>query len=137
MSKNLLTQRYSPSATRWKCFYRLEYRFRLRALMPIWSCCLVKVLVTRAKFLQPSGYCTEINFAFTFYTFVFFLFCFGFLFVYFFVLFLFCFVLFFAYTGLSVSSNRKVPELDNINRSSAQLSNITQSEVMHNVYQLP
>ena len=35
---------------------------------PAWPCLIIKVLATQTKFLEPSGYCTVINYDFTFHT---------------------------------------------------------------------
>ena len=48
------------------CFYGLEHSPRIHGFRLTWPWLIVKVLVTQAKFLEPSGYNTVINCAFTF-----------------------------------------------------------------------
>ena len=57
---------YSSSATLWSCFYGLEHGLRIYSFRPIWTCLIIEVLATWVKFLEPSGYCTVTNCAFTF-----------------------------------------------------------------------
>ena len=55
---------FSLSATHQICIiYDLEHGFIIT-----WPCLMVKVLTTRAKFLEPSDYCNIINCIFTFRT---------------------------------------------------------------------
>ena len=44
----------------------LQKCFEIRKISPTWAYLIIEVLITRAKFLQPSGYCTMINCTFTF-----------------------------------------------------------------------
>ena len=41
---------------------------RIHGFRPTWPCLIIKVLATWVKFLEQSGYCTVINFAFTFHS---------------------------------------------------------------------
>ena len=42
----------------------LEHSLVSCAFRPTWPCLIVEAFTTRAKFLQPSGYCTMINYIF-------------------------------------------------------------------------
>ena len=55
-------------ATHQICLYGLEHNFWIHSFRPTWHCLIIKVLATWVKFLQPSGYCSVINCAFTFHT---------------------------------------------------------------------
>ena len=48
--------------------YIRENGLAFHSFRPIWDFLMVEILATRAKFLQPSCYCTAINCAFTFHT---------------------------------------------------------------------
>ena len=56
--------RYSPSANRWICLDSFEHSLGIYGFRSIWPCLIVEVLVTRAKFLEPSDHCTWNNCAF-------------------------------------------------------------------------
>ena len=61
----------SPSATHQIClngfkFASMVHNLRIHCLRLSWPCLIIKVLATQAKFLEPSDYCTVINYAFTF-----------------------------------------------------------------------
>ena len=43
----------------------LKYGQEIQAFLPIWPSLIVKVLATRSKFLEPSGYYTKVNGGFT------------------------------------------------------------------------
>ena len=49
------------------CRYSLGHGLGINGFRRTWSC-LIKFLATLAKFLEPSGYCTGIKYAFTFST---------------------------------------------------------------------
>ena len=55
-----------PSATHLICLYAFDHGLRSHDFKPTWLGLIVKVLSTRTKFCEPSGYCTEINCVFTF-----------------------------------------------------------------------
>ena len=57
--------RYSLNTTCQICLYHLELRIRIHFFKPTWPCLIIEVLATSAKFPESSGYCTEINDAFT------------------------------------------------------------------------
>ena len=48
------------------CKYGLEQGLGISICKPTWPCLIIKVLATRAKFLEPSSYCTVINYCITF-----------------------------------------------------------------------
>ena len=56
---------YALCASRWICLYGLENGLGIHSFRPTWSGLIVELLATRAKFLQPSGPCTVINWALT------------------------------------------------------------------------
>ena len=51
---------YSPRIAHQICFYGLEYGLIIHGFRPTWPYPSVEVLVTWAKFLEPSGYCITV-----------------------------------------------------------------------------
>ena len=57
---------FSPSATRRIYLNGFEHGLGIHSFRLTWPGLIIKVLTTRSKFLQPSGYCTVINSSVTF-----------------------------------------------------------------------
>ena len=51
-----------------RTFYILEHSLGIYDFRTYWPCLIVKIRVTRSKFLRPTGYCTVFNCAFNFCT---------------------------------------------------------------------
>ena len=54
---------YFPTSSR-IYLHGLEHSLRIHGFRPTWSCLMIKVFATQAKFLELSGYCTVITFTF-------------------------------------------------------------------------
>ena len=100
------------STTNWICFSGLEYSHGIHGVRPAWPSLIIKVLAFRVKFFELSGYCTLIDYAFTFCTRN-------------------VFVRFHNIMAQFKWIKQKFPY---VAHSSVQLSNHTRSEVMHNVW---
>ena len=59
---------FSPSVYSLDLPHGLEHSLRINGFRPAWSCQIIKLLVTQAKFLEPSNNCAVINCPFTFHT---------------------------------------------------------------------
>ena len=59
---------YSPITTHQIWLNGLKHILGIHSFRLIWSSLIIKALATREKFIQPSGYCTEINRTFIFLT---------------------------------------------------------------------
>ena len=57
---------YSRRATRWICFKGFEHGLGVHCFSSTWTFPITEILTTRAKFLEPSGYCVVINCPFNF-----------------------------------------------------------------------
>ena len=57
---------YSLRVTHQIFLYSLELGLKIHGFRPTWPCLMIKVLVTEAKFLEPSAYCTLMPCAFIF-----------------------------------------------------------------------
>ena len=105
---------YSPSDSHWICPDGFEHGLGIHGFRTTCHSLIVKVLATRAKFLEPSVYCTLINCSFNFSHMK-------------------CFGLRPRRYGPVWTCKTLVASLDFIARSYVQLLNYIQSETMHNV----